>query len=201
MSEAQVRSLLSTLNSCVDENLRAKVDALLCDINSLAHDPDLQHTDNPGTPDSATGEQTVQIKARLGQDAFSENVRQNYGHQCCFPQCPIAEDILLVGAHIARWSDATHLQGKTSNGLCLCLFHDKAFEIGLFTLTRDFRIAANPSWISRSPWAKRHIAPFEEQRIRLGPIKPARESLREHWQRIAFVPKSRKNSPSPATHF
>ena len=112
MSEGQVRSLLSELNSRVDDRLRTKVDALLCRINSLEDNPDPQNTDNPGALNSATGEQIAQIMARVGQDAFSDKVRQNYGHRRCFPRCPIAEDSLLVGAHIARWSDAKHLPGQ-----------------------------------------------------------------------------------------
>jgi hypothetical protein len=112
MSEGQVRSLLSELNSRVDDRLRAKVDALLRRINSLEDNPDPQNTDNPGALNSATGEQIAQIMARVGQDAFSDKVRQNYGHRRCFPRCPIAEDSLLVGAHIAHWSDAKHLPGQ-----------------------------------------------------------------------------------------
>ena len=100
----------------------------------------------------------------------------------------------LVGAHIARWSDAKHLRGETSNGLCLCLFHDRVFELGMFTLTMDFRVAANASRISNSPWGKRNVAPFEEQRIRLGAIKPAAEALRKHWKRIDFVPRARRDA-------
>ena len=87
-----------------------------------------------------TGQQISSIKTRIGQNSFSDSVRESYNHRCCFPQCPIAEREFLVGAHIARWSDAPSLRGKTSNGLCLCLFHDKAFELGLFTLSANYRI-------------------------------------------------------------
>lgn len=133
-----------------------------------------------------TGDQVAQIRVRLGQEAFSANVRQNYGHRCCFPDCQVAEDALLVGAHIARWSDAKHLRGETSNGLCLCLFHDKAFELGFFTLTPDFRVAVNIAKSGGSPWADRNIAPFEGREVSLGIIKPAAESLQQHWERIGF---------------
>ena len=194
MSKDQVDSLLFELYSRANDSLRAKVRALLQCINSLEDNPGLQNSDNSGALSSATGEQVAQRLARIGQDAFSDNVRRNYGHQCCFPGCSIAEDSLLVGAHIARWSDAKDLRGETSNGLCLCLFHDRVFELGLFTLTMDFRVAANASRISNSPWGKRHVAPFEEQRIRLGAIKPAAKALKKHWKRIDFVPRARRDA-------
>jgi putative restriction endonuclease len=135
-----------------------------------------------------TGEQIAQVKARIGQSVFSANVRQNYGNRCCFPGCSVAEDRFLVGAHIARWSDARELRGDTSNGLCFCLLHDRAFEIGLFTLTAELRIAANSAKLAKSPWAKENIAPYEGEKIALGAIKPAVESVRQHWERIGFVP-------------
>lgn len=135
-----------------------------------------------------TGDQIAQVKARIGQEVFSANVRQNYGSRCCFPGCSVAEDRFLVGAHIARWSDARELRGDTSNGLCFCLFHDRAFEIGLFTLTTEFRVAANSAKLADSPWAKENIAPHDGKAIALGAIKPALQSVRQHWERIGFVP-------------
>ena len=135
-----------------------------------------------------TGDQIAHVKARLGHDAFSANVRQNFGSRCCFPGCRVAEDRFLVGAHIARWSDARELRGDTSNGLCLCLFHDRAFESGLFTLTAEFRVAANSTKLADSPWAKENIAPHDGKAIRLGAITPALNSLRQHWGRNGFQP-------------
>lgn len=82
-----------------------------------------------------------------------------------------------------------HLRGETSNGLCL--LHDKTFELGLFTLTLDLRVAPNADRIGHSPWGQENIAPFEGRPIRLGAIKPAGDSLRKHWERIAFVPGAR----------
>jgi putative restriction endonuclease len=141
-----------------------------------------------GSPTVRTAEQIAEIRARVGQALFSDNVRDNYGRRCCFPECPVGEDALMVGAHIARWCDAEDLRGETSNGLRLCLMHDKAFEIGLFTLAADFRVAANPSAIRRSPWGQANIAHFDGQPIRLGPVRPALASLSRHWERIGFAP-------------
>lgn len=61
MSEDQVYSLLSELNSRANGSLGAKVGALLQCINSLEDNPGLQNSDNPGALSSATGEQVAQI--------------------------------------------------------------------------------------------------------------------------------------------
>jgi len=70
-------------------------------------------------------ERYYQQKVRLGQKDFSDNVRKNYNYQCCYPGCEIQDRKFLVGSHIARWTDAPQWRGETSNGLCLCLMHDK----------------------------------------------------------------------------
>jgi hypothetical protein len=61
MSEDQVYSLLSELNSRANGSLGAKVGALLQCINSVEGNPGLQHSDSPGALSSATGEQVAQI--------------------------------------------------------------------------------------------------------------------------------------------
>ena len=58
--------------------------------------------------------------------------------------CDVDDRRFLVGSHIARWSDNETLRGQLSNGLCLCVFHDKAFELGLFTLDEERRIFLSP---------------------------------------------------------
>ncbi len=135
-----------------------------------------------------TGQQVRQMKVRVGQDEFSENVRSNYSYRCCFPSCEIAEGSLLIGAHIARWAENEDTRGLTANGLCLCLFHDKAFELGMYTLTADQRIWINPSWIAKSSWAKSALAPYHGKPICKGVIAPSQDALKEHWSRIGFSP-------------
>jgi putative restriction endonuclease len=135
-----------------------------------------------------TGEQIGQLKTRFGQNQFSENVRKNYGGQCCFPGCGISDNEFLIGAHIARWADNLKLRGDTANGLCLCLFHDKAFERGMFVLTEDFKVAVNRTAIKNSSWAKKYILPYDGQRIILGDITPSVESIHEHWERTGYRP-------------
>ena len=128
----------------------------------------------------STGQAVRQLMARIGQAEFSQAVRDNYQSRCCFPGCTIEEDKFLVGAHIARWADAPDLRGKISNGLCLCLLHDKAFEAGLFTLTDDFRIYANKVKAKDSKWAVSNLLPYDGMRITIGSEAPSLHALALH---------------------
>lgn len=140
-----------------------------------------------------TGHQIAEVRIRYGQKEFSDNVRSNYENTCCFPGCSIKDSDFLIGSHIARWADVPELRGQTSNGLCFCLLHDKAFEIGIFTLNNYFEIKVNPSKLNSNCWAIENILPYEGQRIRMGEILPSIEALEHHWQRINFYPTKREN--------
>lgn len=132
----------------------------------------------------STGEQIVQLKRRLGQRTFSDQVRANYGGRCCFPGCSVDERDFLVGAHITRWADDAAIRGETANGLCLCLFHDKAFERGLFGLDSNFSVLLNASVESR--WVAANLAPYVGRQITLGEVRPSLESLEGHRARFGM---------------
>ena len=138
--------------------------------------------------DVSTAESLNLFKSRRGQAEFSKNIRLNYSSKCCFPECNISDHNFLVGSHIARWADAPHLRGEISNGLCLCLMHDKAFEQGYFTLDRNLCISVNPQRTNISPWVENFIFPHDGKQINVGAIKPSQEAIEYHWKRIAFTP-------------
>lgn len=131
-----------------------------------------------------TGEQIVQLTRRLGQRTFSDQVRANYGGRCCFPGCSVEERDFLVGAHIVRWADDAATRGETANGLCLCLFHDRAFERGLFSLDNNFSVLLNASMESR--WATTNLVPYAGCPITLGEVRPSLESLEGHRARFGM---------------
>lgn len=173
---------------CLNGAYLSEVDAELAE---LLFGRDVIGNQNASRPISVTvrtGEQLAQCRRRIGQKDFSIQVRANYEERCCFPGCTIGEPELLVGSHIARWADAAALRGLASNGLCLCLFHDKAFEYGMFTLTLDHRISINHERAKKSPWAQQNLSPHGNEAIRPGLAKPSTESIRKHWERIGFIP-------------
>jgi putative restriction endonuclease len=138
--------------------------------------------------DARTAEHVAMINAKVGQQHFSNMVRDNYNGACCFPDCDVAQPELLVGSHIARWADAPDLRGQASNGLCFCLLHDRAFELGLFTLTVDCAVSVNRSRGQPSTWVEAHIAPFDSRRVRGARVPPSAIALQHHWMRIGYSP-------------
>jgi putative restriction endonuclease len=131
-----------------------------------------------------TGTGMATLLTRVGQGAFSEAIRRNYGRQCCFPNCGVRDDAFLVGAHIVRWSDSKDDRGNVANGLCLCLMHDKAFEAGHFVIDASYRVVPTKKAIE-SQWASTGIAPYSGRQIALGAVPPGQSFLRRHRERVS----------------
>jgi len=136
----------------------------------------------------ATGSQLRNIQARVGQAEFSKKVKHLYKNTCCFPSCEINDPRFLIGAHIARWSDNESLRGQLGNGLCLCVFHDKAFELGFFTLDEHYRVYLNPREERDNSAVMKRLAPFNGQQISLAEVVPFDDALLEHWIRCDISP-------------
>ncbi len=136
----------------------------------------------------ATGSQIRTVRARLGQKKFSDQVRRNYGNRCCFPGCSISDPRFLVGAHITRWTDNEELRGHPGNGLCLCLVHDRAFELGLFTLDEQHRVFVNPKEQESASEIARDLKAHNGEPISDGEVKPLDDALLEHWIRVDIEP-------------
>lgn len=128
-----------------------------------------------------TSEVYRQVKQRVGHGKFSGAVKANYNFRCCFPNCTIQDPKFLVGSHIARWVDNPAKRGDISNGLCLCVFHDKAFERGYFSLDDKLYVIVNDNpEIHVSSIFLQYIKPFEHQAIDSAQISPNKEALAEH---------------------
>lgn len=144
-----------------------------------------QSTKQP--PLSVTTRQAVRtLTVRIGQKEFSDAVRLNYGFACCFPGCQINHEKFLIGAHIDRWADSPELRGSVGNGLCLCLFHDRAFEHGFFTLSADLRIQVNKPRVEKNAALTQLLTPYHDEPIRVGHILPLLPAIEAHWKRCKF---------------
>jgi hypothetical protein len=135
-----------------------------------------------------TSTQISTVRSRLGQAKFSSLIRRLYGNHCCFPGCSVSDDRFLVGSHIARWSDNEKLRGHAGNGLCLCLIHDRAFEIGLYTLDESHNIFINPKHRTSSSEIVQGLLPQHGKAIREVDVKPLADALLEHWIRVDIDP-------------
>ncbi|MCX7005801.1 MAG: hypothetical protein NTY53_00850 [Kiritimatiellaeota bacterium] len=144
----------------------------------------LSRTDRRVIVSVQTGTQLSTVRSRLGQDRFSQAVKDMYGNRCCFPGCGVSDPRFLVGAHIARWSDNVELRGNLGNGLCLCLMHDKAFELGLFTLDEARRVFINPRARNSASSVVPDLVVHHGDEIHFGSVRPIDEALLEHWIRV-----------------
>jgi len=131
-----------------------------------------------------TSVQIKAVKTRVGQTEFSDKIKGKFNSQCCFPDCNISDPRFLVGSHIARWADNEDLRGNLGNGLCLCLLHDKAFEIGLFTLNDNFEVIADPALEKSKSNIAFDILRQNGQSISMWKSPPLLAAVKEHRQRI-----------------
>lgn len=145
-----------------------------------------------------TGEQLTSVRVRIGQTEFSQKIKDLYGNRCCFPACPVTDARFLIGSHIARWSDNPSLRGNLGNGLCLCLVHDKAFELGLFTLDKDHRIFVNPKEVAGSSSLMHELRAAQGKRIAMAFVVPLIDALSEHWRRVKLIPNDQGKIPAAA---
>jgi putative restriction endonuclease len=73
------------------------------------------------------------VKARVNQLFFRTAVLTAYENTCCITGLPLPE--LLVASHIVPWIVDVKNRTNPRNGLCLNALHDKAFDLGLLTIT------------------------------------------------------------------
>jgi putative restriction endonuclease len=135
-----------------------------------------------------TGSQVSTIRSRLGQARFASLVKKQYGNACCFPGCTVSDARFLVGSHLARCSDNEYLRGNMGNGFCLCLVHDRAFEIGLFTLDQFYRVFVNPRERQSGSAIVKELLNHHGEQIRVAEVKPLDDALLEHWIRVDIEP-------------
>ena len=69
---------------------------------------------------------------------FAGSVKSNYGYRCAVTG--IATKEFLDAAHIVPWGDDPSIRWGPSNGICLSLIVDKAFEEGFLTIEDDLTV-------------------------------------------------------------
>jgi len=77
------------------------------------------------------------VKIRVNQNFFRKTILASF-EACCITGIDIPE--LLVASHIVPWSIDVKNRTNPRNGLCLNSLHDKAFDSGLITLSKDFKV-------------------------------------------------------------
>ncbi|SNY49203.1 putative restriction endonuclease [Arsukibacterium tuosuense] len=124
------------------------------------------------------------VKVRIGQQFFRNAVLSAYDQRCCISG--LANSKLLVASHIVPWSADEHNRLNPHNGLALSALHDKAFDLGLITISEDYCVVvSSKDGVKNDHFFKEAIANFHGKPITL-PEKfyPAAQFLAYHREHI-----------------
>lgn len=96
-------------------------------------------------------DEVVYAKRRVNQNYFKNCLMQNYGSRCCLTGLQMTD--LLIASHIKPWSACENGAERVDprNGLLLNAFHDKAFDRGLITLSRNLEIVVSRKVVHDEP--------------------------------------------------
>lgn len=83
-------------------------------------------------------DKAVQSTTRMGQNFFRQSVLSSYNYRCCITG--LAMPRLLVASHIVPWRVDKANRLNPRNGLCLSILHDKAFDVGIITISESMTI-------------------------------------------------------------
>jgi putative restriction endonuclease len=97
---------------------------------------EISNINTSGLPEGK--ERETIIKSRVNQNFFRQAVLAAYNNKCCITDLELPE--LLIASHIVPWSVDSKNRVNPRNGLCLNAIHDRAFDKGLITITKEFRV-------------------------------------------------------------
>lgn len=96
--------------------------------------------------DYTGGSKTVLTKARIGQAFFRKAVLSAYNNKCCITGLSVPS--LLVASHIVPWREDEGNRLNPRNGLSLSMLHDKAFDVGIITVSEDMTVRVSKKQLS-----------------------------------------------------
>jgi len=96
-------------------------------------------------------DQKGEAPRRAKQSVFSNKVKNNYRNSCGL--CGIQTKALLIGSHIIPWATRKDIRLDPSNGISLCVMHDKLFDTGYITLDTKLRVIVSEE-VNRDPILK-----------------------------------------------
>lgn len=114
---------------------------------------------NYEVPDTHT---TVKTRGSA-QKAFAEAVKSNYGSQCAITG--IKNRNFLVAAHIVPWSADQTIRLDPSNGICLSLLVDRAFEFGHLLIDDDLTIRIDWDRLGEDHALRSHLQPYDGKKL------------------------------------
>lgn len=123
---------------------------------------------NYAVPDSK-----ATIKTRgSAQRAFAEAVKRNYGYRCAITGLRTRD--FLVASHIVPWSDDSNIRLDPSNGICLSLMVDRAFEKGYLLIDDDLTVRIDRKRIGGDSGLLEYLEAFDGKKISVPRVKEPR---------------------------
>lgn len=112
---------------------------------------------------------TAMVKTRgSAQKAFAEAVKDNYRYRCAITG--IFTRDFLVASHIVPWSKDQRIRLDPSNGICLSLLVDRAFEKGYLQIEDDLTIRIDLHKIGDDQSLRSQLEQYNGQKLSL-PVK------------------------------
>jgi len=107
----------------------------------------------------AVDDATATTKTRgSAQRAFADAVKANYGNRCAITGLTTKD--FLIASHIVPWSKDHNIRLDPSNGICLSLLVDRAFEKGYLTIEDDLTIRIDEDRIGKDEELRRQLQQF-----------------------------------------
>ncbi len=107
---------------------------------------------------------TATVKTRgSAQKAFADRVKSNYCFQCAITGIETKD--FLVAAHIVPWSKDQSIRLDPSNGICLSLLVDRAFEKGYLLIEDDHTIRIDRDRVGDDHALRTGLEPYEGRKL------------------------------------
>lgn len=132
------------------------------------------------TVDYTGSNKTIQTTIRIGQDFFRRAVLSAYDYRCCITGLAVPR--LLVASHIVPWRVDAKNRLNPRNGLCLSMLHDKAFDVGIITISEKMTVRVSRKHTDKADiFFRSALSAYDGKPIALPEkFRPAEEFLAYH---------------------
>jgi hypothetical protein len=107
---------------------------------------------------------TATVKTRgSAQRAFADAVKSNYGTRCAITGIETRQ--FLVAAHIVPWSKDPSIRLDPTNGICLSLLVDRAFENGYLLIEDDYAVRIDWERLGDDDSLQKQLRPYDGTKL------------------------------------
>lgn len=112
----------------------------------------------------SVADSSATIKTRgSAQRAFANAVKSNYEYRCAITGIETRD--FLVASHIVPWSEDQSIRLDPSNGICLSLLMDRAFEKGHLLIEDDHTIRINWVKVGNDLVLQSQLEPYDGKKL------------------------------------